>query len=202
MNLALSALPDFTAAPGPDRPWLAGAIELAESRGALQRAFEEARAGRASEHPYADCVIPTTLDRTIAPDAMHILSCFAQWVPQEWAAEPHEAELEAFADRLIDDLTALAPNLRGSIVHRQVIGPYTMEREYGLDGGNIFHGELSFHQLFHMRPAPGHADYRTPLRGLYQCGSGTHPGGGVTGIPGRNAAREILRDRKRGRGRG
>ena len=202
VNLALSALPDFTAAPGPDRPWLAGAIELAESRGALQRAFEEARAGRASEHPYADCVIPTTLDRTIAPDGMHILSCFAQWVPQEWAAEPHEAELEAFADRLIDDLTALAPNLRGSIVHRQVIGPYTMEREYGLDGGNIFHGELSFHQLFHMRPAPGHADYRTPLRGLYQCGSGTHPGGGVTGIPGRNAAREILRDRKRGRGRG
>jgi len=118
-------------------------------------------------------------------------------VPQAWHAEPHRAEVEAFADRLIDGYTELAPNLRSSIVHRQVISPYDMEHEYGLIGGNIFHGELTLNQLFHMRPAAGYANYRTPIRGLYQCGSSTHPGGGVTGLPGRNAAREILKDRRR-----
>ena len=128
---------------------------------------------------------------------MHIFSMFAQWVPKEWHAEPHREEIEAFADRLIDGYTELAPNLRGSIVHRQVISPYDMEHEYGLIGGNIFHGELTLNQLFHMRPAAGYANYRTPLKGLYQCGSSTHPGGGVTGLPGRNAAREILKDRRK-----
>ena len=130
---------------------------------------------------------------------MHVFSMFAQWVPEAWAKEPHVEEVEAFADRLIDGYNELAPNLKDSIVHRQIISPYEMEHEYGLVGGNIFHGELTLNQLFHMRPAAGYADYGTPLRGLYQCGSSTHPGGGVTGLPGRNAAREILSDRRQRR---
>jgi phytoene dehydrogenase-like protein len=200
VNLAIGELPDFRAVPGTHlQTHHTGAIELAHSMDYIQRAFEDARNGRGSEHPYCDGVIATTVDRTIAPDGMHIFSMFAQWVPAEWHAEPHRDEVEAFADRLIDGYAELAPNLKGTIVHRQVIGPYEMEHEYGLVGGNIFHGELTLNQLFHMRPAPGYADYRTPLRGLYQCGSSTHPGGGVTGLPGRNAAREILKDRRRRR---
>jgi phytoene dehydrogenase-like protein len=198
INLAISELPDFISNPGTNlQPHHTGAIELAHSMDYLQRAFEDARQGRASEHPYCDGVIASTMDPTIAPPGMHIFSLFAQWVPKDWHLEPHTAEVEAFVDRLIDGYNDLAPNLRRSIVHRQVISPYDMEREYSLVGGNIFHGELSMNQLFHMRPAAGYADYRTPLRGLYQCGSGTHPGGGVTGLPGRDAAREILRDRRR-----
>ena len=142
----------------------------------IQQAFDDARQGRGSAKPYCDGVIASTLDPTIAPEGMHIFSMFAQWVPQEWHAEPHREEVEAFADRLIDGYNELAPNLKSSIVHRQVISPYDMEHEYGLIGGNIFHGELTLNQLFHMRPAAGYANYRTPIKGLYQCGSSTHPG--------------------------
>jgi phytoene dehydrogenase-like protein len=198
VNVAIQELPDFRSHPGKNlQAHHTGAIELAHSMDYLQRAFEDARQGRGSEKPYCDGVIASTLDRTLAPDGMHIFSMFAQWVPASWHDGPHRDEVEAFADRLIDGYTELAPNLKNAIVHRQVIGPYEMEREYGLVGGNIFHGELTLNQLFHMRPAAGYADYRTPLRGLYQCGSSTHPGGGVTGLPGRNAAREIVRDRRR-----
>ncbi|HET9522163.1 MAG TPA: NAD(P)/FAD-dependent oxidoreductase [Candidatus Limnocylindrales bacterium] len=198
VNLAISELPDFRSHPGTNlQPHHTGAIELAHSMDYIQRAFEDARQGRGSEKPYCDGVIASTVDPTIAPDGMHIFSMFAQWVPASWHAEPHREEVEAFADRLIDGYTELAPNLKASIVHRQVISPFDMEHEYGLIGGNIFHGELTLNQLFHMRPAAGYANYRTPLRNLYQCGSSTHPGGGVTGLPGRNAAREILRDRRR-----
>ena len=200
VNLAISELPEFRAYPGKhQQPHHSGAIELAHSMDYVQRAFEDARQGRGSERPYCDGVIASTVDPTLAPDGMHIFSMFAQWVPETWAKEPHLEEVEAFADRVIDGYNELAPNLKGSIVHRQVISPYDMEHEYGLVGGNIFHGELTLNQLFHMRPAGGYADYRTPLRGLYQCGSSTHPGGGVTGLPGRNAAREILSDRRRRR---
>jgi phytoene dehydrogenase-like protein len=128
-----------------------------------------------------------------------VVSLFAQWVPCTWSESPHTDELEAFADRVIDCYNELAPNFKSSILHRQVVGPYEMEQEYGLIGGNIFHGELSAEQLFHMRPAPGYADYRTPLAGLYQASSATHGGGGVCGIPGHHAVREILRDRRRRR---
>jgi phytoene dehydrogenase-like protein len=198
VNLAISELPDFRSHPGTHlQPHHTGAIELAHSVEYIQRAFEDARQGRGSTRPYCDGVIASTLDPTIAPEGRHIFSMFAQWVPETWHAEPHREEVEAFADRLIDGYAELAPNLKGSIVHRQVISPYDMEHEYGLIGGNIFHGELSLNQLFHMRPVPGYADYRSPLRALYQCGSSTHPGGGVTGLPGRNAAREILADRRR-----
>jgi phytoene dehydrogenase-like protein len=127
------------------------------------------------------------------------MSLFTQWVPHEYSAEPHREELEAYADRVIDGYNELAPNFRSSIVHRQVVGPYDMEQEIGLVGGNIFHGELSVDQLFHMRPAPGYADYRTPIKGLYQASSATHAGGGVCGIPAYNCVKQIQRDNKRRR---
>jgi phytoene dehydrogenase-like protein len=124
------------------------------------------------------------------------MSLFTQWVPHEYSEEPHRDELEAYADRVIDGYNELAPNFKSSIVHRQVVGPYDMEQEIGLIGGNIFHGELSVDQLFHMRPAPGYADYRTPIKGLYQASSATHAGGGVCGIPAYNCVKQIQRDNK------
>ena len=120
---------------------------------------------------------------------------FSQWVPDDWNLEPHREELEAYADRVIDAYTELAPNFKGAVIDRQVIGPYDMEQDLGLIGGNIFHGELSVDQLFHMRPAPGYADYRTPIRGLYHGSCATHGGGGVNGIPGWQAFRQAKKDR-------
>jgi phytoene dehydrogenase-like protein len=122
------------------------------------------------------------------------MSMFTQWVPHTFAAAPHAAELDAYADRLIARMEAVAPGFTSSILHRQVIGPHEMETTYRLIGGNIFHGELSANQLFHMRPAPGYADFTTPIRGLYQASSATHGGGGVTGIPALQAVRRLLRD--------
>jgi phytoene dehydrogenase-like protein len=121
------------------------------------------------------------------------MSMFTQWVPHEWASEPDRAGLEAYADRVIDRVEELAPGFKSSILHRQVVGPYEMENDYGLVGGNIFHGELSANQLFHMRPVPGYADFRTPIRGLFQASSATHGGGGVTGIPALQVVRQITR---------
>jgi phytoene dehydrogenase-like protein len=121
---------------------------------------------------------------------------FTQWVPHHWAEKPMPAELDAYADRVISSVDEVAPGFTSSILHRAVIGPYEMEHEYGLIGGNIFHGELSPDQLFHMRPAPGYADFRTPIVGLYQAGSATHGGGGVTGIPAMNVVRQIARDER------
>jgi phytoene dehydrogenase-like protein len=127
------------------------------------------------------------------------MSLFTQWVPHTWSEQPHRAELDAYADRVIDGYTELAPNFKRAVIHRQVIGPYEMEHEYGLIGGNIFHGELTPEQLFHMRPAPGYADFTTPIGGLYQCSSATHGGGGVTGIPALLCTRRVLKDLRRSR---
>jgi phytoene dehydrogenase-like protein len=196
INLALSELPAFTADPGPG-DHLGGAIELAHSIDYIEEAFQDARRGEPARRPFSDGVIPTVFDRTLCPEGYHIMSLFTQWVPHEWSKEPYREELEAYADRVIDGYGELAPNLRGAILHRQVLGPYDMEQDIGLVGGNIFHGELSAEQLFHMRPAPGYADYRTPIRGLYQASSATHAGGGVCAIPAYNCVREIRRDRRR-----
>jgi phytoene dehydrogenase-like protein len=196
INLALDGLPEFTAAPGVAARVHGGTIALAQSVGYIEDAFQDARGGRAAERPFSDCCIPSFFDRTLAPDGKHVMSLFTQWVPHTWADHPDASQLVAYADRMIDLLTDLAPNLKGAVIDRQVIGPHEMQRDYHLIGGNIFHGELSPDQLFHMRPAPGYADFRTPIRGLYQCGSATHGGGGVTGIPAYNCVRQIARDRR------
>jgi phytoene dehydrogenase-like protein len=202
INLALGELPDFVAVPGREvGPQHTGAIELCPSVAYLERAFDDAKWGAASAAPYAEGIIPTVYDTTIAPPGRHQLQLFCQYVPASWADEDHRPELEAFADRVIDGLTELAPNLRAAIEHRQVIGPHEMQRDYALIGGNIMHGELSLEQLFAWRPVPGWANHRTPIRDLYLCGSGAHPGGGVMGAPGRNAARAMVASRSR-RGRG
>jgi phytoene dehydrogenase-like protein len=199
INLALSGLPRFAGTPDMPAEHYTGAIELSPSLEYLETAFQEARAGRAATRPFADTVIPSTVDSTLCPPGTHVMSMFTQWVPHTWAAEPDEAGLKEYADRVIGEFEKLAPGFSNLVLHRQVIGPHEMERDYGLIGGNIFHGELTPDQLFHLRPAPGYADFTTPVKGLYQCSSATHGGGGVTGIAGLLCSRRILRDKRTGR---
>jgi phytoene dehydrogenase-like protein len=193
VNLALDRLPEFTSKPGYDPEVHGGTIVLAQSLDDVEGAFQDAVAGRAAQKPFADICIPSVFDKTLAPEGKHVMSMFTQWVPHEWAREPNQAELLAYADRVINRVEELAPGFRNTILHRQVIGPYEMEKEYGLIGGNIFHGELSVAQLFHMRPAPGYTDFRTPIRGLFQASSATHGGGGVTAIPALQVVKQIAK---------
>ncbi len=195
VNLALDRLPTFTSHPDYSPDVHGGTIVMAPSLDAVERAFQDAVGGAAATHPFADICIPSVLDPTLAPAGKHVMSMFTQWVPHGWADEPHTDELAAYADRLIADVEMVAPGFTDSIIDRQIIGPYEMEHTYGLIGGNIFHGELSAGQLFHMRPAPGWSDFRTPIAGLYHASSATHGGGGVTGIPALNAVRAIEADR-------
>jgi phytoene dehydrogenase-like protein len=197
INVALSELPDFTANPGKEQQdHHTGSVELCFSPQYAERAFQDAHIERkAAVAPFVDGTIPTTLDRKLAPEGVHVFSMFSQWVPDDWNTEPHRDELEAYADRVIDLYTDLAPNFKSAVIDRQVIGPYDMEQDLGLIGGNIFHGELSVDQLFHMRPAPGYADFRTPVRGLYHGSCATHGGGGVNGIPGWQAFRMAKKDK-------
>jgi phytoene dehydrogenase-like protein len=196
VNLGLSRLPTFRDDPHGEDPSIAGAgMMLGPSIRYLERAFEEARDGRGSTAPFSETCIPSYYDHTLAPEGMHVMSMFSQWVPHEWADEPDPAGLEAYADRLIDRHEDFMPGLKDAIIGRQVIGPHEMQEGWGLIGGNIFHGELSTNQLLHMRPAPGFANYRTPIKGLYQASSATHAGGGVTGLPGHHAVRQIVKDR-------
>jgi phytoene dehydrogenase-like protein len=200
INLALAELPDFTADPGTElQEHHTGSVEMAPSVDFIEQAFMDAREGRPALRPFSDSVIPTTFDHTLCPEGNHVMSLFTQWVPSDWCEAPHTQELEAYADRLVDLYTEVAPNFKGAILHRDIVGPYELEHEYGLVGGNIFHGELSLEQLFHMRPAPGFADYRTPIEGLYYASSATHAGGGVCGIPGWQAARAAISAYRRGR---
>ncbi|HEX2356942.1 MAG TPA: NAD(P)/FAD-dependent oxidoreductase [Micromonosporaceae bacterium] len=199
VNVALAGLPQFAASPDMPLEHYTGAIEISPSLDYLERAFQEARQGRAATRPFADTVIPSTVDGSLCPAGRHVMSMFTQWVPHTWADKPDEGELSAYADRVIAQFEEVAPGFTDLVLHRQVIGPHEMQQEYGLVGGNIFHGELTPDQLFHLRPAPGYADYTTPVRGLYQCSSATHGGGGVTGIAGHLCARRVLRDRRFGR---
>ena len=200
INLAIDRLPSFTADPTDGQAeHHTGSVEMAPTMEFIERAFIDAREGRPAAAPFSDGVIPTTLDPTLNPDGPHIFSLFTQWVPADWSEEPHTEELDAYADRLIDLYDEVAPGFRDSVIARDVVGPHEMETEYGLVGGNIFHGELSLEQLFHLRPAPGYADYRTPVAGLYNASSATHAGGGVCGIPGLQAARAALSDARRRR---
>jgi phytoene dehydrogenase-like protein len=201
VNVALAELPDFTANPGTkQQDHHTGSVELCFSPQYAERAFQDAHIERkAAVAPFVDGTIPTTLDKQLAPEGVHVFSMFSQWVPDDWNTEPHRDELEQYADRIIDKYTELAPNFKASVIDRQVIGPYDMEQDLGLMGGNIFHGELSADQLFHMRPAPGYADYRTPIRGLYHGSCATHGGGGVNGIPGWQAFNMAKKDKAVGK---
>ena len=201
INLALGRLPLFASHPEPDPQVHGGTIVLAESLDDIENAFQEAVSGQPSAAPFADICIPSVFDDSLAPAGQHVMSMFTQWVPHGYADDPDETALAAYADRVIARVEAVAPGFTDSVLHRQVIGPHQMQQEYGLVGGNIFHGELSLGQMFHARPAAGYADLRSPVRGLYQAGSATHGGGGVTGIPGRNVVRQILADRRAARWR-
>jgi phytoene dehydrogenase-like protein len=201
INVAISELPDFVAMPGTDQQaHHTGSVELCFSPQYAEQAFQDAHMERkGSVAPFVDGTIPTTLDKRLAPEGTHVFSMFTQWVPDDWNLEPHRDELDAYAKRIFDLYDQLAPNFKSSIIDYQVIGPYDMEQELGLIGGNIFHGELSVDQLFHMRPAIGYSDYRTPLRGLYHGSSATHAGGGVNGIPGWQAFKMAKKDHALGK---
>ena len=191
VNLALGELPDFTCLPGRG-PHLRGAFSISPSVAYLERAYDDAKYGEISRRPYLDIVIPSMLDPAMAPPGKHVMSIFVQYAPYHVNGGWTDARREALGDAVVDTLAQYAPNLKGAILHRQVVTPADIERVVGLTEGNIFQGELSLQQMFFLRPVPAWAKYRTPLAGLYQCGAGTHPGGGVMGASGRNAARAIL----------
>ena len=192
VNLALGELPRFTALPEAG-PHLRGAISISPSVDYLERAYDAAKYGEFSPRPYMDIVIPSLLDPAMAPPGKHVMSIFAQYAPYGLNGGWTDGRREAFGDAVIDTLSEYAPNLKGAILHRQVITPADIERMIGLTEGNIFQGELTLQQMFFLRPVPEWARYATPVPGLYQCGAGTHPGGGVMGASGRLAARAILR---------
>ena len=193
VNLALSELPDFTCLPGIG-PHHRGAISISPSVDYLERAYDDAKYGAFSRRPYMDIIFPSMIDPHMAPPGRHVMSIFVQYAPHNLTGGWNETKREAFGDAVIDTLSQFAPNLKGAILHRQVLTPWDIERITGLTEGNIFQGELALHQLFFLRPVPGWAKYRTPVRHYYQCGSGTHPGGGIMGASGRLAAVRILRD--------
>jgi phytoene dehydrogenase-like protein len=193
INLALSALPSFTAMPGDVRA-LGGFIHIGPALDYLERAFDASKYGAWSPRPYLDVTIPSVTDPALAPAGAHVMSITAQYAPYRLRFADWTDAGGRFADAVIDTLAEYAPDLKSLILHRQVITPVDLESKYGLTGGHIFHGELALDQLFTMRPLLGWARYRTPIGGLYMCGAGTHPGYGVSGLSGLNAAREILKD--------
>lgn len=200
MNLALDGLPNFTAIPGSNlQPHHKTTMHICPSMDYVEHAWDESKYGQPSSRPLIEMTIPTTYDDSIAPPGKHIMGIFLQYTPYQLRnANWHDVK-ESYADRVMDLIEEYAPGFKSLVRHRQVLSPLDLEEIYGLTGGNIFHGEMSLGQLFFLRPVPGWAKYRTPVRGLYMCGSGTHPGGGVMGAPGYNAAHEILHDKKIGR---
>jgi phytoene dehydrogenase-like protein len=192
VNLALDGEPEFTCLGG-DRRALRGAISISPGIDYLERAYDDAKYGSISRQPYMDIVIPSMIDPDMAPPGKHVMSIFVQYAPYDLAGGWDDARREEFGNTVISTLARYAPNLPSLVLARQVLTPEDIERTTGLSEGNIFQGELSLSQLFFLRPAAGWARYRTPVRGYWQCGSGTHPGGGIMGAPGRLAALEILR---------
>lgn len=192
VNLSLDFLPEFTCRPGDGH--LRGDIAIAPSTAYLEQAFAEAKAGRWSRRPYLNVVIPSLLDRTMAPPGKHVMSIFVQYAPYHLADGPSSwpQHRDAFRDDVLDTLQEYCPRLRDAILHAQVLSPWDLEQDFGLTEGNIFHGELTLDQILFQRPVAGWARYKTPVRDLWMCASGTHPGGGVMGAPGGLCAREML----------
>ena len=199
MNVALSELPDFSCLPGRGlQPHHQSGIIIAPSLGYMERAYMDARLEGWSAQPIVEILIPSTVDASLAPQGQHVASLFCQhFNPELPNGRSWDDCKEQAADRIIDTVNQVAPNFKASVLGKMVLSPLDLERKFGLIGGDIFHGALSIDQLFSARPVLGHGNYRGPVEGLYMCGSGTHPGGGVTGIPGHNAAREILNDRRK-----
>ena len=194
VNLALDALPDFLSLTGTGAH-LRGAISISPGVEYMEKAYDEAKYGMFSRRPYIDMVIPSLTDPSVAPPGKHVLSCFVQYAPYRLKPGLNWDDLrEDFANTVIDTIAEYAPNLKNIILHKQVVTPLDLEREWGLSEGNIFQGELSLEQLFFLRPVPGWTRFRTPIEGLYLCGSATHPGGGIMGAPGRLAAEAVLSD--------
>jgi phytoene dehydrogenase-like protein len=197
LNIALDGLPHFPAIP-PGCPSLRGDMHVTDTLEMMERAYDDWKDGRWSRAPYIDMLIPSQIDPTMAPDGKHYMSVFVQYCPYElsdgaWTAEKRQA----FGNTVIDTIAKQSPNFKSLILHAEIRTPWDIENEVGLTEGNIFQGELTMDQLLFNRPVPGYAQYRAPVKGLYMCGSSTHPGGGVMGAPGANAARAVLRDLKR-----
>lgn len=199
VNLALDGLPELASNPmqklgHASRRLMAGAISISPHTDYLERAYDDAKYGEFSERPYMDVIIPSMIDPDMAPPGKHVMSCFVQYAPYNLNGGWNDAKREAFGDAVVDTLADFFPNIKELILHRQVLTPVDIERIAGLSQGNIFHGELSLSQLLFLRPAAGYAKYRTPIKNYWQCGSGTHPGGGIMGAPGRLAALEVLKE--------
>jgi phytoene dehydrogenase-like protein len=196
MNVALSELPQFTSMAGRGDDHFMGAIEVCPSLGYIQEAYHDARLRGWSKRPVISMQVPSTQDDSLAPPGGHVASLFCQHFQrhlpngQDW-----DEVREQVADQVIDTIDHYAPNFRASVVGRQIKTPLDIERDLNMVGGDIFHGALHLDQFYSLRPIPGHAGYRMPVDGVYLCGSGAHPGGGVSGLPGHNAARAILKDR-------
>jgi phytoene dehydrogenase-like protein len=195
INVALAEPPQFTCRPyqgiGPHHH---GTIHISPTLDFIERAYADALCGQPSREPVLEITLPSSVDRTIAPEGRHVMSMFVQYAPYRLAEGNWDDQKEDYADRCLELLARYAPNVPGAVLHRQVLSPLDLERTYRLTGGNIFQGAMTPHQLFALRPVPGWADHRTPVRGLYVCGAASHPGGGVMGVCGRNAAQEMLRD--------
>jgi phytoene dehydrogenase-like protein len=197
INVALSALPNFTACPGSDAgPQHRGTIHLCPDQDYIERGYDDAKYGRASAQPVVECTIPSAVDPTVAPPGKHLMSMFCQYAPYTLRGGSwDDAARNAFADSCFGVVEQYAPGFTASVIDRQVLSPVDIEAKFNLTGGNIFQGAMSLNKLFMFRPAPGWANYRTPVKGLFLCGSAAHPGGGVMGAPGWNAARTMLRGR-------
>jgi phytoene dehydrogenase-like protein len=196
INVALERLPNFTAHPGSEAgPQHRGTIHLCPDQDYIERGYDEAKYGRMSSEPIVECTIPSSVDPTLAPPGKHLMSMFCQYAPYELAGGWDDAARATFADRCFDVVERYAPGFKASVIDRQILSPVDLEATFNLTGGNIFQGSMSLNKLFVFRPAPGFANYRTPVKNLFLCGSAAHPGGGVMGAAGWNAAREMVKHR-------
>lgn len=198
VNMVLGEEPRFTGTPASASAQERSLFTLVPSLEFAERCYDTAKFGQIPEELWIDCVIASNADDSLAPPGKHVMTCFVQYVPYKLREGSWDEKRELLGDRVVKKIAEYAPNVPTAILARQVLTPLDLERTYGLTEGNIFHGDLNLDQLFFMRPVPGWSQYRTPIQGLYLCGAGAHPGGGVTGAPGRNAAYQALRDRKRG----